>query len=337
MIQSLETGMLKRIAILSVLSLAGWQFHAAGAVPEVSVKRFGRDDYRRPVDIPYPADNPYSTAKFELGKSLFFDPILSGAGDISCGSCHSPALSWADGRPRAIGAAGKPLAFRAPTLLNVAWQSPLGWDGKFASLEAVTFGPITGKANMNSSEESVLARLEASPEYPRLFPAAFAGGEVSRTHIEEAIATYERSIVSGAAPFDRWVGGDDGAIDAAAKRGFELFNGRAGCAECHAGWAFTDGAFHDIGVAQGEDIGRGRYFAGSVKLRYAFKTPTLRDVAKRGPYMHDGSVPTLEKVIDLYDGGGVKRPSRSDLIKPLALSAPEKADLVAFLRTLSSD
>lgn len=136
--------------------------------------------------------------------------------------------------------------------------------------------------------------------------------------------------------FDRWIRGDENAIDTSAKRGFEIFNGKGRCADCHSGWAFTDGSFHDIGVAQDDDIGRGRLFPTSVKLRHAFKTPTLRDVARRAPYMHDGSLPTLEAVIDLYNRGGIERPSRSELIGPLGLTKQEKEDLIAFLETLTS-
>ncbi len=150
------------------------------------------------------------------------------------------------------------------------------------------------------------------------------------------MATYERSIVSTDAPFDRWIHGDEVAISAAAKRGFALFNGKANCAVCHSGWAFTDGSFHDIGVAKDDDLGRGRLFPNSVKLQHAFKTPTLRDVTHRGPYMHDGSISSLVEVIDLYDRGGIERPSRDNDIHPLNLQDSEKADLIAFLNTLSS-
>jgi cytochrome c peroxidase len=128
---------------------------------------------------------------------------------------------------------------------------------------------------------------------------------------------------------------DRTAINKSAERGFDLFNGKANCAACHNGWAFTDSSFHDIGSAQNDDVGRGKRFPNSVTLRYAFKTPTLRDVARRGPYMHDGSVPTLAAVIDLYDRGGIDRPSRSAEIHPLSLSTVEKADLIAFLETLT--
>lgn len=294
-------------------------------------------DYRRPAAIPYPDDDPYSPAKANLGRLLFFDPILSGSGARSCASCHQPGLSWGDGLPLAIGENQKPLAVRAPTLLDVAWIPVLGWDGKYRDLESVAFGPITNPANMNGNEAKLLAALATIPGYRSAFAHAFPDGAVSRPHVEQAIATFERTIVSASAPFDRWIEGDENAIGAAAKRGFDLFNGKARCAECHSGWNFTDGAFYDIGEAKDADIGRGRIFPKSQKLQHAFKTPTLRDIARRAPYMHDGSVATLAKVIDLYDRGGIDRPSRSELIGPLHLSAQEEADLVAFLETLTGD
>ncbi len=180
----------------------------------------------------------------------------------------------------------------------------------------------------------MLERLSAIPGYARAFDAAFGKGEIATPKVEEALATFERSIVSRDAPFDRWIMGDPNAINASAKRGFALFNGKANCAACHSGWAFTDASFHDIGVAKGDDIGRGRFFPSSVKLQYAFKTPTLRDVTWRGPYMHDGSLQTLADVIDLYDRGGIDRPSRDEAIHQLNLRPGEKADLIAFLQTL---
>jgi len=294
-----------------------------------------REDYRRPESVPFPSDNPYSKAKADLGRMLFFDPILSGSGTRSCASCHNPGLSWGDGMGRAVGE--KVLALRSPTLLNVAWMPVLGWDGKFHDLEAVAFAPITGPANMNRKESDLIAALSAIEGYRRAFGEAFPNGAINRRNIELALATFERTIVSGVAPFDRWIDGTDDAIDESAKRGFAVFTGKAGCAECHSGWNFTDGGFYDIGTGQENDSGRGRLFPNSEKLRYAFKVPTLRDVERRAPYMHDGSEPTLEAVIDLYDRGGVDRPSRSELIKRLDLTEAEKADLVAFLQTLTGE
>jgi cytochrome c peroxidase len=295
-----------------------------------------RDEYLRPAAIPYPDDDPYSAAKAKLGRMLFFDPILSESRTRSCASCHNPSLSWQDGLPLALGDACHSLPLRTPTLLNVAWLVRLGWDGKFPSLEKFAFAPVVSSTNMHMAEAEAIGRLAALPDYQRDFAAAFDDGTITRSHVETALATYLRSIVSADAPFDRWIAGDENAIDASAKRGFALFNGKGRCAECHSGWAFSDGSFHDIGIAREDDIGRGRFFPTSVKLRHAFKTPTLRDVARRAPYMHDGSLPTLEAVIDHYNIGGIARPSRSELIGPLGLAEGEKADLLAFLQTLTS-
>jgi cytochrome c peroxidase len=296
-----------------------------------------RADYHRPAGIPYPDSNPYSEAKADLGRALFFDTRISFAQTHSCASCHLPDKSWSDGLPIAQGEGASIMKLRTPTLANIAFLSRLGWDGKFRNIEAVTFGPILAPSNGHMTEDLLLDRIKSLPSYGALFAAAFPDNQINRRNIELAVATFERSIVSGMAPFDRWVTGDEAAIGDAAKRGFALFNGKGQCAQCHSGWAFTDGSFHDIGVASGDEIGRGRYFPTSVKLKYAFKTPTLRDIARRGPYMHDGSVATLQAVIDLYDKGGIARPSRSELIKPLGLSASEKADLIAFLTSLSDD
>jgi cytochrome c peroxidase len=320
--------------LASALALLSWvgMTVADDARPERSA---WQQKYRRPTEIPFPESNPYSEAKSKLGRTLFFDPILSGSRVRSCASCHNPALSWSDGLRRASGQNEVPLSLRTPTLLNVAWTPRPGWNGHFRDLEAVAFGPITAANNMNLPENELIERLSAIPSYVAAFDAAFGHGDITRRKIELALATFQRSIVSGEAPFDRWIEGDGKAIGEAAKRGFDLFNGKAHCASCHSGWTFTDSSFHDIGTARGNDIGRGALFPKSVKLRYAFKTPTLRDVSRRAPYMHDGSVATLEQVIDLYDRGGIERPSRSELIFPLGLTAREKSDLAAFLRTLT--
>lgn len=294
----------------------------------------GREAYRRPAEVPHPPENPFTVEKAELGRKLFFDTMLSGPGSHSCSTCHSPALAWGDGLARAQGQTKLPL--RSPTLIDIAWIPRLGWDGKFRDLESVAFAPITSRANMNLPEDTLLTRLGASSTYVSGFAAAFGADGITRRNIELALATYQRTIVSGQAPFDRWVDGDESAISSAAKRGFEAFNGKARCAGCHNGFSFTDGSFHDIGTGKDTDIGRGRLFPQSVKLRYAFKTPTLREVTRRAPYMHDGSIATLEGVIDLYDRGGIERPSRSGLIRPLGLTDSERSDLIAFMQTLSA-
>lgn len=313
----------------------------AGSVAQQAPQREAwRADYRVPEAIPYPEDNPYSRAKAELGRRLFFDPVLSGDRTRSCASCHQPDLAWTDGRRRALGRTGGDLEFHTPSLLNLAWQDGrFGWDGKFRDLEAVAFGPISALNNMNLGAEEAVARLAADPDYAAAFAGAFPepGPAVTRERIEAALATFERLIVSGPAPFDRWIAGDERAITEAAKRGFDLFNGRANCAACHSGWSFSDGSFHDIGVGRGDDIGRGRFVPSSRALHYAFKTPGLREMRGRAAFMHDGSLDSLAMVIDLYDRGGIDRPSRSREIRPLNLTAAEKADLLAFLDTLNAD
>jgi cytochrome c peroxidase len=296
-----------------------------------------RASYHPPTEIPFPPENPYTAAKAELGRRLFFDPILSDNGTRSCATCHLPDLAWGDGRARAATRQQGDMDLRTPTLINIAWQDgPLGWDGKFRTLESVAAMPIAAAGNMNLPISEALSRLSADPDYAAAFAAAFADPAVTKDRLEAALATFERLIVTGTTPFDRWIAGREDAISTAAKRGFDLFNGRAGCAACHSGWSFTDNSFHDIGVGVGTDIGRGRLKPTSTALTYAFKTPTLREVGRRGPYMHDGSVPTLKAVIDLYDRGGIDRPSRSRSIKPLHLTAAERADLLAFLDTLST-
>ncbi len=311
----------------------------AGALlawPGLDSRASQKQHYQPPAFAPFPADNPFTPAKADLGRKLFFDPRLSGSQATACATCHQPALGWTDGRQRAIGDGGGAMALRTPSLIDAAWAPILGWDGAFPDIEAVTLAAITSNGNMNLSEADAVARLAADPAYRQAFAAAFPDHRVSGTNMLAALGTFTRLIMTtGDTPFDRWIGGEPDAISPAAKRGFDLFNGRANCAGCHSGWAFTDGGFHDIGVAKGADLGRGRLFPNSVKLRYAFKTPSLRGAARGGPYMHNGSVPTLEEVIDLYDRGGIARPSRDDLIRPLHLTDAEKSDLLAFLLTLS--
>jgi cytochrome c peroxidase len=323
-------------ALIGAMALISTTVKSDSGPPTANLRSW-RQSYHRPADIPFPNDDPYSRAKTKLGRMLFFDPLLSGAKVRSCASCHNPGLSWGDGQPLAMGEDQKPLSLRTPTLLNVAWIPKLGWDGHFRNLESVAMGPITANENMNLSEAAMIERLAAIPDYVNAFHAAFGDDGITARTIEMALATFERTIVSTEAPFDRWIGGDEGAISASAKRGFALFNGKANCAACHSGWAFTDASFHDIGVAKDNELGRGQLFPTSVALQHAFKTPTLRDVARRRPYMHNGSLTTLEAVVDLYDRGGIDRPSRDPEIHPLGLSAGEKADLVGFLQTLSGD
>lgn len=292
--------------------------------------------YTRPDSVPHPADNSYSPARRSLGKLLFFDTRLSGAGDISCASCHAPGKSYGDGLPRAIGATKAPLGRRTPTVLNTAYASTLFWDGRAETLEQQALGPVQAAGEMNLPLPEMTARLNRVAEYRQLFKGAYGTESITAELVGKAIAQFERTVNSTPSSFDRWVAGDDRAVSESAKRGFVLFNGKGTCASCHSGWRFTDDSFHDIGLA-GADTGRAAVVPGIEVTQHAFKTPTLRNAVERAPYMHDGSERTLETVVDVYDRGGrVKRSSLSPLIKPLGLLPQEKRDLVAFLRTLSS-
>jgi cytochrome c peroxidase len=292
--------------------------------------------YHRPPTIPFPKDNPYTPEKAALGKKLYFDTRLSVTAAQSCGSCHSPSFGWADGLPVGVGHGMQKLGRHSPTVINAAWSGIFMWDGRLPTLEAQALGPIQSAGEMNMPLDQLMQRLSSVPEYKPLFALAFPQEGMNEKTLAKAIATYERTVVSERAPFDAWVEGDEKAISEDAKRGFALFNGKAQCAACHEGWNFTNEGFQDIGLPS-EDIGRGQYLPGVIKMQHAFKTPSLREIARRAPYMHDGSLPTLEAVVDHYDGGGVDRPTRSDLMKPLGLNAQEKADLVAFLNTLTSN
>jgi cytochrome c peroxidase len=189
---------------------------------------------------------------------------------------------------------------------------------------------------MNLPVEALLAKLDDIKGYKALFDRAYPGEGISKSTISKALANFERTVISAEAPFDRWVNGNETAISDSAKRGFVLFNEKALCVKCHNTWRFTDDGFHDIGVP-GDDLGRGKIMPDFDSMRYAFKTPTLRNGGLRGPFMHDGSESTLAAVVDLYNlGGRTKRPSLSEHVKPLGLTTVEKADLIEFIQTLTS-
>ena len=295
-----------------------------------------RSDFRRPAELPVPPQNPLTAEKVTLGQLLFFDPRLSGSGILSCASCHNPSLAWEDALPKGLGHMGGRLRRHTPTILNVAYGELYFWDGRASPLEEQAKGPLTSAAEMNMPAEIAVTRVQSIPGYVQLFEQVFPATPISLDTIAAAIASYERTVVSGTAPFDRWVTGDDAAISISARRGFALFNGKANCAVCHAGWRMTDDGFHDIGLGDSSDRGRAGIAPGIEQLEHAFKTPTLRNINQRAPYMHDGSLRTLTAVIDHYDAGFVRRASLDTQMRPLGLTPDEKADLLAFLDTLTS-
>ncbi len=321
------------IYMLLLLSVA----HVASA--DESQLQALKQQYLRPAEIFYPADNPYSQAKHELGKILFFDTRFSSNGKISCASCHQPDLAWGDGLPLGVGVNGKQLRRKTPSLLNLAWDHQTGylWDGRASSLETQAIGPFVNSDEMHRSTGKLLDVIEMLAGYQTLFAAAFPDEKrpVTLENFGKAMATFQRGIISGTAPFDRWIEGDETAISADAKQGFVLFNGKARCANCHAGWRFSDGSYHDIGIAD-KDIGRGAEIPDATLL-HAFKTVGLRDIALRAPYMHNGSIKDLSQVIEHYNDGFTRRDSLSALMQPLDLSAQEKQQLLRFLQTLTSE
>jgi cytochrome c peroxidase len=325
--------------LLSASAMAG--LFAAPPPPARSDAKYDRETakavYRRPDTIPFPANNTYSRARAELGKVLFFDPRLSSSGEISCASCHRPQYAWSDSAATSAGVPGTPLKRRSPTILNGAWADSLFWDGRAASLEEQALGPIQADAEMNMPMEKALGTLKKIAAYAALFDKAYPGEGIVPETIGKAIATFERTVVSGTAPFDEWIMGDESAIGDSAKRGFDVFNTKALCAKCHSGWNFTDGSFHDLGFNT-EDRGRGRLLPQIEAAQFGFKTMTLRNIAQRAPYFHDGSVRTLEEVVNHYDKGPwQQRPSLAEELHKLELTDTEKRDLVEFMKTLTGD
>lgn len=290
--------------------------------------------YTRPAGPAVVANNAPSKERELLGRTLFFDPRFSGTQSMSCASCHNPGFSWGDGLAKGIGDGMKQLGRRTPTILNAAYSELQFWDGRAASLEEQALGPMKSPAEMNLKLD--LAKvIEGIPGYRGMFAKAYPGEAIGEATTAKAIANFERTVVSGKAPFDHWIAGNEKAISEPAKRGFDVFNTKAACAKCHSSWNFSDSGFHDIGIP-GTDRGRGSVL-NLESMQYAFKTPTLRNATERAPYMHDGSEKTLEDVIELYDlGGREKRPSLAPEMVQLHLTAPEKSDLLAFLKTLSS-
>ena len=293
--------------------------------------------FRRPDATPFPASNPFGEEKRALGERLFFDRQLSIDGSLACASCHELAKGLADGRERAVGVPGTPLARHTPGLWNLAWAAHVFWDGRARSLEEQAAGPIENPDEMAQPMGPLVQRLGADATYARAFADAFPQDpKVTAENLAKAVATYVRSLVSPVTRFDRWIAGDEQALTAQEIEGFRLFAGKAQCANCHSGWAFTDYAFHDIGLP-GDDRGRGAVL-GLEAAEHAFKTPGLRELGRSAPYMHDGSLASLDDVLRHYQDGITERATLSaDLPRDVRLSETERAAIVAFLGTLTAE
>ena len=275
--------------------------------------------------LPVPDDNPLTREKIELGRRLFRDRRLSEDGSISCASCHVPGRAFADARPVAIGVGGRIGRRNVPAIINRAYGRAFSWDGRTTSLEEQVIRPIGDPLEMGSTPEAAAGRLG-----------------ISVIELSQALASYVRSTLAANSPYDRYLNGERSALSAEAVAGLQIFRGKGHCTACHIGPTFSDELFHNTGIAWDasaqalRDDGR---FAvtGRKEDRGAFKTPTLREVARTAPYMHDGSLTRLADVVDFYDGGGRENPGLDREIRPLGLSRQDTRALVTFLRSLSGE
>jgi cytochrome c peroxidase len=328
--------------------------------------------------VPIPDDNPITQEKVALGRKLFFDRRLSLNQTVSCAMCHIPEQGFGNSElATAVGIEGRTVRRNAPTLFNVAYQTRLFHDGRDRRLEHQIWGPLLARNEMgNPSVGAVVDRIAASSDYAGLFEVAFPGRGLAMESIGMALASYQRTLVSGGSAFDRWrYGGEPSALGEPAQRGFRIFTGKGGCTSCHVVGAefalFQDGTFHNTGVGYAASMGDssaarriqvapgvyldveaallepiseqppsdlGRYeITQNPDDRWKYKTPTLRNVALTGPYMHDGSLRSLEEVVEFYNAGGIANELLDPLLGPLGLGPGEVQDLVAFLNALTGD
>jgi cytochrome c peroxidase len=279
--------------------------------------------------MPVPEENPITAEKIDLGRRLFFDRRLSRDRSIACASCHNPDRAFSNGRPVAIGVFKRVGRRNAPALINRGYGRAFFWDGRTTTLEEQVLKPIQDPNEMDMTLAEASGRVQLPIE-----------------DISQALASYVRSILSGNAPFDRFINGDRAALSPQQQQGLVIFRGKGNCTACHVGPTLSDERFHNTGVAwresppgsheRGRLADEGRFdITGRAVDRGAFKTPTLREIARTAPYMHDGSIPTLDKVVDFYDRGGRANPFLDPELRPLGLTRPEKQSLVTFLRSLS--
>lgn len=325
----LATSIPRISALLALLLLAG---AAASQDPDARPPRgtwpLGLE---REYELP-PGALP-SESEIELGRRLFFDPILSADGQVSCASCHSPSRGYADGRRTPLGVGGRVGKRNAPSVVNRLFGREHFWDGRAASLAEQALGPLLAADEMGNDPELLRERLAQDEGYRREFQRVY-GAEPQLALLARALAAFQLTLVSGDSAFDRWEwGGESEALDAAARRGLRLFRGKARCTLCHTGFHFSDERYHSLGL-EDPDPGRAAV-TGEERDRGAFRTPSLRNVALTAPYLHDGSLASLEEVVEFYARGGGGAEHRSPLLAPLDLDEGERRDLVGFLHSLT--
>ncbi len=347
--------------VLAILATACASAEAPRATPAPDVARAPSWEAENPVrPLPIPplgvaaelSDLSFRVTpeKVRLGRWLFYDPRLSRDAKVSCASCHDPAHGFSETEPVSTGVHGKKGMRKAPPILNVAFPvyPVFFWDGRASSLTEQAKGPMANPVEMGMTPDDVVGLVRSIRPYGRYFSEAFGDERVDFDRIAEAIASYEATRFSGNSAYDRWDAGDPRALSADERLGRDLFFGKAACNQCHLGFNFSDGRFHNLGVGWKEpapgaptragfaDPGRAA-ITGKDEDLGAFKTPTLRDVSSRAPYMHDGSVATLRDAVLLYDRGGKRNPWLSAEVKPIGLSPGEVDALVAFLRALDGE
>lgn len=322
---------------------------ATGTKPAASTDRTANGATNEPIVIkpplglpalPVPADNPMTHAKIELGKKLYFDKRLSKDGTISCATCHDPKMAWAEHRPSSEGVNSQLGDRNSPTVINAAYMPVQFWDGRAQSLEEQALGPIENPIEMGHSLDSMVSTLSRIDDYAADFQKVFGTG-VTADGVAKAIAAFERTVLSGNSPYDRFVNGDKTALTEQQQRGLELFD-EVGCATCHAPPIFSNGRYYNAGVGADKekaDLGR-MAVTERERDKGKFRVPHLRNVADTGPYFHDGSVQTLERAVAVMARGGIDNPNLSSQLRAIReaeLTADEEADLVAFLKALSGE
>jgi cytochrome c peroxidase len=300
------------------------------------------DNPKIPLGLPpfeYPAKNPYSAAKVELGRLLYFDRRLSADGTVACATCHDPKFAFTDGAAFSTGIRSQKGGRSAPTVINRAYSLAQFWDGRASTLEEQAKGPMANPIEMGNTHDAIVGNLKGVAGYRALFAKAFGDETIDIDRVSMAIATFERTLLSGNAPYDRYKRGDKKAMTPEQVRGMAVFFDKAKCDTCHEGANFTLNMYANLGIGSDKaDPDVGRFAVTKNPADWGlFKTPTLREIEHTAPYMHDGSLKTLEDVVEFYNKGGIKNKNLDQNIKPLKLSDREKTDLVAFLKALSGE
>ena len=290
--------------------------------------------------VPVPEDNPMTDEKIELGKLLYFDKRLSKDGKIACAPCHDPKMAWTEHEPTSTGIGDQVGGANSPTVINAAYATAQFWDGRMATLEEQALGPIENPIEMGHKLDDLVPQLNEIAGYKERFQKVF-GTDVTADGIAKAIATFERTVLSGNSPYDKSEAGDENALNEAQKKGMELFDD-AGCSSCHAPPMFSNYKYYNAGVGMAKeppDAGR-KGVTGEDKDLGKFRVPSLREVANTGPYFHDGSCDSLGKAVAMMAGGGMDNPNLSTLLKGIGakgISAEDQASIVEFLKALSGE